>query len=114
MKKKKNIIKLPRKKIVKTKKKRKPRDYSNYKCNLTYVHRKTCIPNDLSYDVNDLKYDIEYNVCEAHQSIGCNGTYEEFKKCKLKEFIKSKEKELKVLRDFFKIKKLKKQMGDMI
>ena len=103
MKKNSKIIKLPRKK--KSIKKRKPKDYSGYRCNLSYVHKKKCLDDD---------YSIELNVCEAHQSISCNGTYEEFKNCKLKEFIKSREKEIKVFKDFLKIKKLKKQNGDEI
>jgi len=79
------IIKLP----VKKRKKRLSKDYSNYRCIF-------------------LLNDGIFNVCEASKHIICNGTYAEFKDCPLKKIIISKSKELKIYKNFLKIKKMEK------
>ena len=82
---------LKKKSVVKVKPRVYRKDYSNYKCNLVLKVEKE---------------DLTIFVCEANR-IMCNGTKEDFKNCPLKVFIKRKEKEIKVYKNFFKIKKLK-------
>jgi len=80
------IIKLP----VRKRKKRSSKDYSNYRCIFLFSHNNV------------------FNICEASKHIMCNGTYAEFKDCPLKKIIIRKDKELKIYKNFLKLKKMEK------